>query len=189
MDDKYGSSFDIRAVESRRQALENINPVIVTSSDSHIGLPGREYLEYLDPKYRQYDEIYLSYLTRFHEMMGLVGYPFPDSDLDVVDTRGAIRGGGEMAGWTLPAVCARRRRTGESPRSCTTTAPSRSRPSSGLATTWCRPSFARQALARTTGSRLSTASTLPPDFSVSIWCTRGRISTLLSRQGAGKVAC
>lgn len=68
--------------------------VIIVSSDSHGGLPAERYGEYLDPEYRDTLDAHLADVKALPEVLDLVGFPFTDEELDIIDDRGAIRAGG-----------------------------------------------------------------------------------------------
>lgn len=85
---------DIRAKRARERGA--IDPLVIVSADSHVSLPPEEYIAYLDPKYRIYADEHRRLIEDYHEFFTLLGYPYTQEVLDVIDTRGAIRGGGEL---------------------------------------------------------------------------------------------
>jgi predicted TIM-barrel fold metal-dependent hydrolase len=68
--------------------------LLVVSSDSHGGPPPADYRPYLDPQHRDALDDHLADVAMLQGVLQLVGYPFSEDVLDVVDDRGAIRGGG-----------------------------------------------------------------------------------------------
>jgi predicted TIM-barrel fold metal-dependent hydrolase len=76
-------------------------PFAIISADSHVGLPAEEYVQYLDPKYRETVDGYLEDNRVFQSMFRKLGYPWSPEVLDVVDKRGAFCSGG-VAGFFDP---------------------------------------------------------------------------------------
>jgi len=88
------TSFDIRLPDPRVQI--GAPPIAIVSADAHVGLPARDYIPYLDPQYREHAEPWLADVATHHEVAGRCGYPFPQEELEIIDTRRAIRNGGEI---------------------------------------------------------------------------------------------
>jgi predicted TIM-barrel fold metal-dependent hydrolase len=55
-----------------------------------------EYVEYLDPQYRIHAEEYFKLIEQWHETFSIYGYPLSEEVLEEIDTRGAMRNGGEL---------------------------------------------------------------------------------------------
>jgi len=93
-----GERFDIRKLKSRDEAANLTDvPFTLVSADGHAMLPARDYRQYMDPKYRDELETYIEFIdTTWVHTFDLAGYPHPPEVLERIDTRGAIRGGGEL---------------------------------------------------------------------------------------------
>jgi predicted TIM-barrel fold metal-dependent hydrolase len=92
----YG--FDVRTIRTREDGVP-IKPVTIVSADSHIALPPRDYIDYLDPQYRSHADEYFTSIDRYHRLFDHIGYPLPPDVVEVIDTRNAIRSGGELGAY------------------------------------------------------------------------------------------
>jgi predicted TIM-barrel fold metal-dependent hydrolase len=97
------SQFDIRKLKSREQegAFTQTpltqTPITMVSADGHAMLPARDYRKYFDPKYRAEVDEYIEFIdTTWIKTFDLAGYPHPPEVIEKIDSRYAIRGGGEL---------------------------------------------------------------------------------------------
>ena len=91
-------AFDVRRVQTRDHGdtLTEV-PITVVSADGHVMLPARDYAQYMDPKYRAEYEGYVRFIdTTWIQTFDWAGYPFKPDVLDRIDTRNAMREGGEL---------------------------------------------------------------------------------------------
>lgn len=93
--------FDVRKIRSRNdpELLEfqrAATPVTIVSADSHVLAPAEDFINYLEPRYRHCRDTYMADLEKFYDFFGFFGYPFKPEVLDIIDTRGALRAGGEI---------------------------------------------------------------------------------------------
>lgn len=75
--------------------------LVIVSADSHAGITGETYRPYFDPAYRDAVDFIVEDNETWYAGLRAIGYPFSPQVLDVVDTRRAIRSGGD-AGYYDP---------------------------------------------------------------------------------------
>src|SRR5262245_11807360 len=74
--------------------------LMIVSADSHVGLPVGDYAPYMDPRYRHLVDDLVREDADWWELVDFgVLVRFPDEDLELVDTRNAIRSGGVSGCW------------------------------------------------------------------------------------------
>jgi predicted TIM-barrel fold metal-dependent hydrolase len=78
-----------------------VTRLVLVSADSHVGLLPAEWRSYFESKFREDFDGYLEDNALWRSLMKMMGFPFKDVELDVIDGRGAIREGG-VAGFYDP---------------------------------------------------------------------------------------
>lgn len=76
-----------------------MEPLLIVSADSHVGLPPEEYRSYLDPQYRDSMQSYLEDTRLYHSLHRGMGWPYSREELEFMDTDSAYTSGGIAGFW------------------------------------------------------------------------------------------